>query len=218
MSCTRLASVILALPVMLLLMVLLQGCAQSGDPAMKRGLALYKEDDFEGAQKEFKTAIGLELTAYTRPEALTMLGNTFEELESYDSAIYYHHQALALDSTYARAWVNIGISHRLNGKLDSAEYSYLRAAKIDPDDSDLLSSLGALYIFRDDYNRAIEYLRKSLKIDSESPGAHANLSIALAMSGDMEGALAEEERALELGYKNAAKLRARLEELEQAEE
>ncbi len=203
----------------LILILILVGCAnRNGDLNISHGANYYNKGEYELAEKELRKALNKELTAYSRQELFTVLGNTYNELEQYDSSIFYHQKALEIDPDYVEAWVNLGIVYRLTSQFDLAEACYTKAQEIDPSDPELLVSLGALYVFKDNVDMAIKTLEEAIKLDPQLATAYSNYSLALAMNGEFERAEKELKRAVSLGYKNGPIIKERIENLKQLEQ
>ncbi len=60
------------------------------------------------------------------------LGNQYFEGKNYRQAITAYRSVLAKDSTNVKAWVRLGKSYQAIGKLDSAKWSFKKAAALKP--------------------------------------------------------------------------------------
>ncbi|HAA14464.1 MAG TPA: hypothetical protein DCE41_23390 [Cytophagales bacterium] len=193
---------------------LLTACVDTeGDRMMRLGTNYYNDGYYELAEKELRKALDHPFYEFGREEVLTTLGNTYNELEEYDSAIVYHQKALAIDPEYVEALVNVGIVYRLIGEYGKAEEHYMRAHAINPNDPELNASLGALMIFTEDIPKALTYLEKAIVLDGTLAVSHANYSYALALDGQFEKAEQELAKADELGYQNTESLTEMINEL-----
>lgn len=188
-------------------------CEPSGDYYVNRAAEYAQKGEYEKAEADLTTALSQPLNTYSKQNVLTMLGNVYNEMELYDSAIIFHKQAIALDSSYAEALVNLGVVYRLVGEYDSAEIFYRKAAAVDPENPELHASLGALYIHKGDTTLALKHIKRSIAIEPKLAVGHANHAYVLAMIGDFENSEAELNTAIELGYKNGELMREKIEAL-----
>ena len=186
------------------LCLLLAACdmAPSGDQNVETALTLYDLEEYDAAKEELKIAAGRSLTIYEKADVYNMLGNIADDQEELDSALYYYDLSLAEDAEQVTAWVNKGIIFRLKEEYDSAEACYLEAEARDPNDPELLASMGALFLFRDNIEQSLAYLERSIEMDPSLSIAHRNYAIALAMDGRFEEADASLKMAVRKGYKN----------------
>jgi len=74
-----------------------------------------------------------ELSAYPSPKVWVAIGSTYEKQRQPDSARYAYDQAIALDSTYASAYLHLGQLHKSRGALDQAVAASRIGLRLDPD-------------------------------------------------------------------------------------
>jgi TolB-like protein/tetratricopeptide (TPR) repeat protein len=74
-----------------------------------------------------------------------------------------------------------------------------RAIELDPLSTVINVDLGETFYYAHRYDEADRQMRKSLEIDPTSFYAHYNLGIVLQLKGDLSGAIAEYEKAKQLG-------------------
>ena len=82
--------------------------------------------------------------------------------------------------------------------LEKAVAANGRAAELDPLDLNIASRLGQVLLLFDRVDEAIEQLEKILQTDPDHMVTHLELAQGLGQRGDIEGAMAEAERAMEL--------------------
>ena len=126
------------------------------------------------------------------------LGNAYLGLDLPDSAIVYYSEAVALDSTYAKAYVNLGIAFDRINRFDRARESFQRALEINPKDVLAYCHLGHYYHVRGEFGEAVSNYRRALEIDPNSAQAHYNLGLAFADSRLFAEAVREWERVVAL--------------------
>jgi TolB-like protein len=119
-------------------------------------------------------------------------------------------KSIAIDSTYAPAYAEIG--NRANrilvyGSLSErpaeipAEY-YLKALVINENNHDALSGLGARYAETGRTTEAVELMRKALKLNQSSADAHFYLGYIYRYAGMLEESIVQMEIALNLHPNN----------------
>jgi tetratricopeptide (TPR) repeat protein len=113
----------------------------------------------------------------------------------YDSAVAAYQRATELDSTYSRAYVNMGLALDGAGKRREAVKVYERAIQVNPRDVLAYCHLGFLEHTLGDNDRAMQLYQQALAIDPDSPQAHYNLGLAFAEARIFQEALREWEAA-----------------------
>lgn len=181
-----------------------------GSEHVTKGMHYYSTGDFVKAEQELLQANINSLGYYSEKEYYTILGNCYNELERYDESIVYHKKSIEEDPNYADAWVNLGIVHRLTGSFDEAMNCYNKANSINPNDPELHASMGALYVYLDNPQKAQEHLKSAIQLNSNLIVAHSNYSIALAMMGKFGMAEREISIAESMGYTKGYLVRERI--------
>ena len=85
------------------------------------------------------------------------------------------------------------------GRFEEAIAEGKRAIELDPLSTVINVDLGETFYYAHRYDEADRQMRKSLEIDPTSFYAHYNLGIVLQLKGDLSGAIAEYEKAKQLG-------------------
>ena len=85
------------------------------------------------------------------------------------------------------------------GRFEEAIAEGKRAIELDPLSTVINVDLGETLYYAHRYDEADRQMRKSLEIDPTSFYAHYNLGIVLQLKGDLSGAIAEYEKAKQLG-------------------
>src|SRR3954454_21162914 len=85
------------------------------------------------------------------------------------------------------------------GRFEEAISEGKRAIELDPLSTVINVDLGVTFYYAHRYDEADTQMRKSLEIDPTSFYAHYNLGIVLQLKGDLSGAIAEYEKAKQLG-------------------
>jgi tetratricopeptide (TPR) repeat protein len=117
-------------------------------------------------------------------------GVEFLKQENYDGAIPYFEQAVKLDSEFAFAWDNLGISYRKTNKLELAEAAYKASLKADPGGKTALQNLAVVYQYQKKYDEAIVAFKEILKYSDEDPETYYGIGLVYYNNKeDMEEAL-----------------------------
>jgi tetratricopeptide (TPR) repeat protein len=132
------------------------------------------------------------------PELQFLLGVAMYSSGLVDSSEAYFRKAIEMDSTYSRAYVNLGIVLDSQRKDVEAEFMYKKALEIDPEDELAYCHLGFIYHSRGRHGEAIKYYMQALEVNPNSAQAHYNLGLAFADSRIFKEALIEWERVIEL--------------------
>src|SRR5213082_2218970 len=85
------------------------------------------------------------------------------------------------------------------GRFEEAIAESKRAVELDPLSTVINVDLGVTFYYAHRYDDSARQLRKTLEIDPTSFYAHYNLGIVLQLTGDLSGAIAEYEKAKQLG-------------------
>lgn len=186
---------------------------EKGDDFAYEGFMKYEEGEYLEAVENMKKAIEVGVEEYDLKEIHTSLGNAYVELEMYEKAILEHKKAIEIDDKYYKAWVNIGIAYRQGGNLDLAEEAYLIALDLNPNYAQLHSSLGSLYIIKDEPEKAIEAFEYAIQLDPYIGVTYGNAALAYAMIGDFDNAEVYLKKSKFLGYKNYDIIKERIDSL-----
>ncbi len=99
----------------------------------------------------------------------------------------------------AATFVNRGVLRMRNGDYEQARDDYASARRIQPDLAEAYLNDGAALIYQRDFAAALVALDKSLDLNvGDAYAAHYNRAIARENTGDVPGAYADFQRALEL--------------------
>jgi len=85
------------------------------------------------------------------------------------------------------------------GQFEEAIAEGKRAVELDPLSIVINTDLGATFYYARRYDESVRQLRKTLEIDPTSFYAHYSLGFVLQVSGDLSGAIAEYEKAKQVG-------------------
>jgi len=118
-------------------------------------------------------------------------------------------RAIELDPGYSPAYIGLG-RVELNGVLQGwtadpqgalqrVETLGQKAIGIDPTSAGAHALLGNAYLVFGDYDRALDEMRRAVKLNNSDPEAYAGLATASLWSGDVDAAVKDYETASKLG-------------------
>ena len=129
--------------------------------------------------------------------ALLQLGRTYFDGNEYDAAEVVlsrvpHNDLLASEANFL-----LGLSYYYTENFPKAEEAFQFVNSRFPL-TEVVNNLGVVADLRGNTASAIDFFRRAVKADSNDPDYHFNLAVALAASGDMEGAQQEAKQCLSL--------------------
>lgn len=148
------------------------------------GNAAFRKRAYDRALERYRK----ELTAYPSSKAWVAIGSTYEKQRQPDSARYAYEQAIALDSTYASAYLHLGQLHKSRGALDQAVAASRIGLRLDPDNVNYQYALGSLLILTGEADEAVQYLRAVVEARPWHYWANYNLGRAFVHLGRQEEA------------------------------
>lgn len=117
-------------------------------------------------------------------------------------------QALTIDPAYVSAWTELGWTHCLDafcGWTDSTDQSVeqvlqatQKALELEPDYPFALSLLGYVYLFKADYQRAVELAERAVTLAPSNAEGIAELAHLVLFSGNAERAIDLARKAIQL--------------------
>jgi tetratricopeptide (TPR) repeat protein len=139
-----------------------------------------------------------------KPDALQiaksaeMKGDLERIHNNFHLAISYYQQALRADPRNPAILNKMGIAELKIGDRGPARKHFSQALKYDPRNISALNNLGAVSYLDKKYKNAVKYLKQALELDESSAPAHLNLAEAWMGMGQIDRAMTEYARALEL--------------------
>ena len=157
--------------------------------------------DFDPSDNEDNSGRMPEAVAANDSAAVLMTIGDFEE------AIRLLNQAVENDSTYARAYYNLGLAYFKVGKINAAIREYVRSAKLRPHYYPPLYNLGVLYLMVGQPEQSRDWLIRATEVkkSGDVASAYYNLGLAYKRLNDDKGSMASYREALRLkpGYTEA---------------
>lgn len=117
---------------------------------------------------------------------------------NYLLAITYYNQALRADPRNPEIFNKLGISELKLGDRGPARKYFKQALKYDPRNVSALNNLGAVAYLDKKYKDSVKYLKQALSLDESNAPAHLNLAEAWLGLKEIDRAMTEYARAIEL--------------------
>lgn len=115
-------------------------------------------------------------------------GMCYLYLKQYDIAISAFDDANSI-MRHEQTYMQLGRCYRLSGSDEDALQTYLEAEELSPESSELLTTIGLLYLKLGDNTKAFEYLGKSLSYDPRNPKTILAAGSIIQDNQDMDVAL-----------------------------
>jgi len=116
----------------------------------------------------------------------------------YNSAVFHYSAALRMNRQDPALYNKIGIAEIKLKDTKAARKHFSQALKYDPHNCSALNNLGAVAYIGRKYKDAGGYFKQALALDELSAPTHLNLAEAWMGMGEVEHAMTEYTRALEL--------------------
>lgn len=118
--------------------------------------------------------------------------------KDYSSAVSHYQKALRLNRQSAELYNKLGIADLKLGERGSARKDFSRAVKLDPQLFAPVNNLGVIELMDKKYKSAIGHFKEALALDESNAHTHINLAEAWMGRGEIDHAMTEYARALEL--------------------
>jgi len=97
----------------------------------------------------------------------------------------------------ATAHYKIGLSYYNENKFQKAYIEFQKALEFNPLDKEVLNAIGIVHLLQfEDFEKAVEYFKKALKVDRNFSEAHNNLGVAYERTGKIDEAIASYKKAI----------------------
>lgn len=164
-----------------------------------KGLALYKQGDWESATWNFKMAIDMQRMY---DSAHYNLANAYVQLKDYANAKIHFAEALRINPDFASAANDYGALLQNMGQTEQAMALYRQAIDSQPSYGDAYYNLGNAYAAQNRNAEAAENYQKALDLMFDFASVHNNLAIVLEKEERYPEALEHYEAAIRLEPQN----------------
>lgn len=111
------------------------------------------------------------------------LGNARYESGDPAKAAIAFQQAVAMDSTFFKAIVNLGLMYDEQQMYPKAIEVFEQATHLQPDNPDVWSHMGNTYYAQNNFSKATELYRKAIALDPKATHAIYSFAVAFADAG-----------------------------------
>jgi tetratricopeptide (TPR) repeat protein len=118
--------------------------------------------------------------------------------KDYQSALSHYRSAVRVNTKSADLYNKMGIAEIQLNERASARKDFLRAQKLNPQFFAPINNLGVLDLLDRRYKLSIDYFKQALALDETNAHTHLNLAEAWMGLGEIDHAMTEYARALEL--------------------
>jgi tetratricopeptide (TPR) repeat protein len=154
---------------------------KNAEAVYQQGMRFMAKENYPDAMASFFKAVAL----YKNYDSVYFqMANINAKFNSYDTAIKFYKQTLAINPKHVLALINLATIYKNHEQdVNSALGYYLRAIAIDSTDKETLAYVAWCYNNLQHYDRAIPYAVKALVIDNNYKAAYGELGYAYHMSG-----------------------------------
>jgi 2-polyprenyl-3-methyl-5-hydroxy-6-metoxy-1,4-benzoquinol methylase/Flp pilus assembly protein TadD len=142
------------------------------------GVTYKKIGNFNLAVKNLKKAIDLNPSFFI---AMYNLGNLFNENNKKEKAIELYQKVIEVNPSYSMAFNNCAMAYRDLNQPDMAMECLLNAINADKKNYHALSNIGILHIEKANYEEAVSFFIRSIKINSRQPYIWENLANVMSV-------------------------------------
>lgn len=186
----------LILPGLVLLLVLLTGCAAGVSQNYTGGWWGSKQDREVVSQEDIRKFVGGVRPLQQDASTHFSQGIDYQRIGRHESAVQEFERALQQEPEHIKALNGLGVSSDRLGDFQTAESSYQKALELNPDLDYVYNNLGYSYLMQQEYAKAKECFEKALELNS-SQVYRNNLGLAYARQGRFEQALEQYQGRLE---------------------
>ena len=187
---------------------------QTENPQLKKAIASYNSGYIPNAITEFTDVV--ESTALPKDKAIALiyLGIIADKKGEYDNAINYFQRAENYDENNPEIYLNMARTYRKKKDFNNAVKYAEKTSDMIPGDVNPLILLGNINYELSNWEEAIRYYEKALKIDSNNPALLYNMALALFKKGDRFPALeflkkaADSDKIGDVAYNSYSRLGA----------
>jgi Flp pilus assembly protein TadD len=140
-------------------------------------------------------------------KALNNLGVVLARSGDWDGALATYQKGLALDAANPMILTNVARVYQQTGRAGEADKVLSQVEETNNTNPFFYVYQGEVALSRGDEDKALDYMVKALRLDSEAPEVHVGFVKVYLAVGDMEKARHHLERALQLDATNPEALR-----------
>ena len=162
-----------------------------------------EKNDPEAAEQQYRLAI--EIASKRRPKDLQQIANAFGGLGGiyaqkgqYEKALEAVEKGIATGNYPIQTGIGYGLALMHLGRLEEAAHALLAIHKIYPNDELVLDALGVLALGKKEFDQAVIFFKKAIRIVPSFASAHNNLGRTYLTMGHSNKALVHLKNAVSI--------------------
>lgn len=164
--------------------------------ALKAGIDLYMNKNYDGALKQFRRAIGLSPSSQYAADAANYMANAHLQLNDVDGAIKDYQTAIKLNPFRTDSRVSLGKLFYAQDRFKEAEDQFREAVRIEPVANNRYA-LGEALLAQEKYNEAENQFREVIRLQPNGVSGYYGLGQTFARKGSYEDAINQFEAAID---------------------
>ena len=157
---------------------------KAADESVRQGEELFSLNDFEGAELSFFRALELQ---FNYSKAWNNLGVLYNQMGDNDKALKFYEAAVNSQQDNVTFVKNLADFYYVVQKdAEKALKMYIKGLTINPEDIEILTTLGNIAIETGQSDSAIDFYRKILKIDPENSDARQIIDLLNKQNQDIK--------------------------------
>jgi len=187
---------------------------QTDNLQLKKAIESYNTGYIPNAITEFTDVVESNANPKDKAIALIYLGIIADRKGEYDSALSYFQRAQNYDENNPEIYMNMARTFRKKKDFNNAVKYADKASGLSPADVNPLILLGNINYELSNWDEAIRFYEKALKIDNNNPALLYNMALALFQKGDRYPAIeflkkaGESDKVGDVAYNSYSRLGA----------
>ena len=165
--------------------------------ALKSGIDSYMRNDYEGAIKAFRRAIGLAPNWIYSVDAATYMAQAYLKLNDTESAIDAYKTGIRLNPYRDDTHIQLGNLYYAQKRYQEAIAEYKEAVRLNPS-ADNYYVLGQGFLSAGSYDSAETQFQKVIRLETDEPAGYYGLGLTYSSQGLYEDGIQQFKSAIEM--------------------
>ena len=171
------------------------GLESLANAALQRGIDAFTKQDYEGAVKEFKRAVGIGRGSSFAADAAQYLAISYLQLDDPENAIKAYKSAFQIDPYRDDIHVKLGNVYFSQEKYEDARKEYAEAVRLNPSTANRYS-LGQAYIELGRFSDAETQYSAIQRLAPQEAGGYLGMGLAYSRQDKHEEAIRQFQQAI----------------------